>query len=249
MTWSFSRVGSYLDCPYRFLLKYILCEPEEKEMFFSSYGSFMHGLIADNLTGKCGADELFVRYLEGFDKNVRGEPPNQSIYGRYYTDGMRYCSDYGWRGFPYRDIEAVERRVFFNVYGRKFVGVIDCLAREGDDLILIDHKSRTLQPRSGKNPPLKRDEELDEYYRQLYLYCKPVKEIYGRFPKRLEFNCFRSGVWISEPFDEVKYWETLQFFANVILEISARDDWPHIDNPFVCRNLCEMNGKCEYCEE
>lgn len=45
MTWSYSRIKAFDDCPYRWFLKYIKCEPGS-EMFFASYGSFMHELNA-----------------------------------------------------------------------------------------------------------------------------------------------------------------------------------------------------------
>ena len=245
MTWSFSRVRAYLDCPYRFLLRYILCEPARDDMFFTSYGSFVHELIAGYLSGEYKKEDLVHIYARKFGDRVTEPAPTPAISARYYADGFNYFTDFD---FPYTDIAAVEQKTKFSVNTHNFVGIIDCLAREGDDLILIDHKSRMLQKRSGKNPPLKRDAELDEYYRQLYLYCKPVYEMYGRFPKRLEFNCFRSGTLISEPFDAAKYSDTLAWFDNIIKEIAAKDDWPAKVDAFACANLCEMNGGCEYAE-
>ena len=246
MTWSFSRVGSYLDCPYRFLLKYILCKPQKDEMFFSNYGRFVHKLIAECLVGWTKKEDVAARYEEDFETEVKGEAPSQNIYGKYYTDGLKYFSDFS---FPYAKIAAVEQKVRFDLGKYKFVGVIDCLAHDEGKLVLVDHKSRTLQPKSGRNPPLKRDEEVDEYMRQLYLYCKPVEEMYGRFPDRLELNCFRNGNLISEPFDLEKYKQTQKFFIDIIDGIAARSDWPPSVDAFACKNLCEMSGECEYCEE
>lgn len=246
MTWSFSRIGSYLDCPYRFLLKYVLCRPQKEEMFFTDYGVLVHELIADCLKGKYKKEDMPALYAERFDSEIKSPAPSQNIYDKYREDGARYFDRFD---FPYEDILAVEKKVKFEVGRYKFTGVIDCLASDDGRLVLVDHKSRTLQPKSGKNPPLKRDAEVDEYFRQLYLYCKPVFETYGRFPDRLELNCFRNGNLISEPFDHDKYDDTLRFFSKTIDEIVARSDWPPSVDAFACKNLCEMSGECEYCEE
>ena len=40
MVWSYSRIKAFVDCPYRFYLKYIR-HIHGKEMFFASYGTFM----------------------------------------------------------------------------------------------------------------------------------------------------------------------------------------------------------------
>ena len=44
MVWSYSRIKAFEDCPYRWYLKYIK-RFHGKDMFFSSYGTFMHKLI------------------------------------------------------------------------------------------------------------------------------------------------------------------------------------------------------------
>ena len=44
MTWSYSRVKAFDMCPYGWYLKYIQ-KIRGKDMFFSSYGSFVHKLL------------------------------------------------------------------------------------------------------------------------------------------------------------------------------------------------------------
>ena len=44
MTWSYSRIKAFDDCHYRWYLQYIR-RLHGKDMFFASYGSFMHKLI------------------------------------------------------------------------------------------------------------------------------------------------------------------------------------------------------------
>ena len=50
MTWSYSRINTYLQCPYQFYLKYIECL-DEAPMFFSEYGSLVHEVLAEYYSG------------------------------------------------------------------------------------------------------------------------------------------------------------------------------------------------------
>ena len=51
MTWSYSRVKAFDMCPYGWYLKYIQ-KIRGKDMFFSSYGSFVHKLLEQYYKGE-----------------------------------------------------------------------------------------------------------------------------------------------------------------------------------------------------
>ena len=57
MTWSFSRIECFNDCPYRWFLKYIK-RYKETPQFYSSYGSFMHKLIEQFYKGELTKEEI-----------------------------------------------------------------------------------------------------------------------------------------------------------------------------------------------
>ena len=57
MTWSYSRVKTFHDCPYRWFLKYIH-DCKEVPMFYSSYGSFMHKLLEQYYKGMLSKEEI-----------------------------------------------------------------------------------------------------------------------------------------------------------------------------------------------
>lgn len=77
-------------------------------------------------------------------------------------------------------------------------------ARDGT-LCILDHKSRSLKPRSNRKKKPKTDEEPDQYLRQLYLYSIPITNEFGRMPAFLKFNCYRTGVRIKEPFHSQEF--------------------------------------------
>lgn len=242
MVWSYSRIEAFENCPYRFFLKYISkCDDTAK--FFSSYGSFMHKLIENYYKGALPASNMVSEFLTGFQDNVVGERPSESIVLKYIKSGVDYLSSF--QPFDFETV-AVEKRVDFEIKGQKFVGYIDYLGRKNGDLYIIDNKSRDLKPRSKRKKPTVKDLELDSMLKQLYIYAAAVKQEYGEFPKALCFNCFRTGVFIEEPFDKNAYDEAIEWAINEIETIKTTDDfYPNIEF-FPCRYICGVSDDCIY---
>ena len=99
MVWSYSRIKAFVDCPYRFYLKYIR-HIHGKEMFFASYGTFMHKLIETYFKEGKSPRQLTDIYLRDFKKEVVGRAPNKTVFGNYFTGGLEYLR--GIHPFPYR---------------------------------------------------------------------------------------------------------------------------------------------------
>lgn len=242
MTWSYSRISSFEDCPYRWYLKY-LRGLRGGRRFFSDYGSFMHKTIEKYLTGSLPKSELVPYYLTNFAQEVRPPAPSYAVFCSYFEQGLQYLRREEL--LPYREPLVVEQKFSFDIDGLQLVGIVDLLARDGA-LVLVDNKSRALKPRSGKSKPTKADEELDAYLRQLYLYSVPIKHRFGEYPARLEFNCFRTGQLISEPFDPEKLEEAKRWALDRIQTITDNEDWsPNIEF-FKCRYICELSDECEF---
>lgn len=243
MTWSYSRVKTFADCPYQWYLHYIRGEPEEP-MFYASYGSFIHELIASFYRGEIRQSDLKQTFLLGFSNRVEGVRPSDKIVSDYIAQGADYFENF--TPLPYRII-GVEQEVNFEFSGLPFIGFIDLLAETSEGIVIIDHKSRTLKPRSTRKKPTLKDAELDEMLYQLYLYAEAVNQIYGKYPVKLCFNCFRNGVFIEEPFrmeglEQTKSWVT----ANVARIKKVTEFFPQYDF-FPCRYLCgHHNGCCYY---
>lgn len=242
MAWSYSRIRAFEDCPYRWYLRYIR-RLKGKELFFASYGSFMHSLIEAYYTGRMTPAELCDTYLGEFKQRVTGHAPNKKIFSNYFTGGLRYLK--GFQPFPYEPL-AIEKKVEFNLKGIPFVGYIDFLGKKNSDLFVIDNKSRNLKPRSGQAAPTKTDEELDAYLIQLYLYSISVEQEYGKLPSALCFNCFRSPVFIEEPFSKEAYEQSKEWLVHKVDEITSETEFRPNMEYFKCRHLCEMQDYCEY---
>ena len=244
MVWSYSRIKCFEDCPYRFYLKYINgCR--EIPQFYASYGSFMHKLIEEFYKGIITKEEMLTKFLFGFQENVLGQRPKESTVEKYIQLGVEYLKNFS--PFPYNMV-AVEKKVEFELGGKKFIGFIDYLGEKNGEYYIVDNKSRELKPRSGRKKPTVKDQELDEMLKQLYLYAAAIKEEYGKFPKALCFNCFKNGVFIEEPFVEEKYNKTVEWFLKTIDDIADENDFlPYLDF-FGCNYICGVNNECCYYE-
>lgn len=249
MVWSYSRVELFESCPYRWFLTY-LQEPKlvKEKKFYAEYGLFMHEILEMFFRGKLNKRQAVIKYLTEYSDrmNVSGKP-NDKILQSYFKKGKEYLESLEL--FPFEMID-VEKRINFDINGIPFVGVIDYLGKDADgNFVIVDNKSRDLKPRSGRETPTKKDEELDVMLRQLYIYSHAVKQIYGELPKYLCFNCFKNGNLIIEQFDEDAYNKTILWVTNEINEIMNTDDFYPNRDFFQCYYLCGMNEHCEYDQE
>ena len=242
MTWSYSRIEAFNDCPHRFFLKYIK-RYDESDKFYASYGSFMHKLIELFYRGELTKDEMLIRFLSDFSKEVKGIRPKETTVQKYIESGCEYLK--GFSKFPFNMID-VEKRIVFTIGEYKFIGFIDYLGEKDGNLYIVDNKSRDLKPRSNREKPTVKDRELDSMLKQLYIYSVAVEQEYGVLPKALCFNCFRTGVFIKEQFDIQKYEEAKQWALDSIERISQAEDFePNIEF-FSCFYICGVSDHCEY---
>lgn len=242
MTWSYSRITCFEDCPYKWFLKYIK-EYDEAPLFYSSYGSFMHELIGKYYSQQITKEEMLSEFLFSFKDKVLGERPGGNITANYIEAGKQYIKSIKWLECAPVD---VEREYRFDINGSKFIGFIDYLGENHKDLYIVDHKSRNLSPRTNRKNQTAKDKELDKMLRQLYLYSAAVKQKHGYFPKYLCFNCFKNGVFIKEQFDEDKYNETIEWATKTIHEIENTTEFLPNINYFNCRFLCGLKDECCY---
>ncbi len=158
---------------------------------------------------------------------------------------MQYFKEF--QPFPY-NIIGVEKKVEFKIGDNNFVGYIDFLGEKDGELYVVDNKSRDLKPRSKRAKPTVKDQELDDMLVQLYIYAGAVKQEYGKFPKTLCFNCFKSNTFIEEPFAENKYNEAIEWAEKNIELLKDSEDFPPYIDYFACLWLCPYSDSCEYKE-
>lgn len=256
MTWSYSRIAAFCQCPYKFFLTYIQpCASDP--LFFSEYGQFMHELFAGFYSGALSRFELVSRYLSGFQRRVTSRAPSSKIFSSYFRQGAEALN----RVSHFGDVLGVEQEVSFYIEDLPFTGFVDLVLRAGKSagqifpsasfhkagLCLVDHKSRILKPRSTRGHYTQSDATLDSYLRQLYLYSIPVHDLYGQYPSHLVFHCYRSGDWVFEPFSVAALNESKAWAVDTVRRICASQEWPPNLDYFFCKHLCGVHNHCEYC--
>lgn len=243
MTWSYSRINTYLQCPYQFYLKYIECL-DESPMFFSEYGSLVHEVLAAYYSGNTSSQNALNDYLIRFPERAVGACPSRSIKAGYFQDGITCLKSLRPIDGTVLDIES---KVEFSIDDMPFVGFVDMVYEDADScLCIMDHKSRTLKPRSKRKKPTQTDIELEFYLRQLYLYSIPIKEKYGKYPDFLEFNCYRSGNRIREPFHIEALEEARSWATSTIDQICQETKWKPNLEYWKCSFLCGQSHNCDY---
>lgn len=249
MVWSYSRLDAYEDCPYRWFLKY-LKKYKETDKFYATYGAFIHKILERHYKGELTKDNMLMEFLTNFSKEVRGVRPKETTVQKYIEQGSEYLASF--TPLPFEMIE-VEYKVNFDIDGIPFVGFIDFLGKEDGEYIIVDNKSRDLKPRSGRSRLTAKDKELDDMLKQLYLYSAAISQEFGKYPKELCFNCFRTGTLIREPFNIEAYNRTIKWAKERIKKISEDTEFNPNRDFFACRYICGVSDNCIYdieaCEE
>ena len=254
MTWSYSRINSYAQCPKMFYMTYI-DKAESLDSAFAQWGSLCHELLEDYAKGNLLEFELAGAYDERYPKFMTERfPPNKwcDLDAKYYDNGREYFEQFD--GFPANwDILSSEQHIHVEIGRVQFQGFIDLVVRDKNDgkLIVVDHKSKAT---------FKNDEELEHYGYQLYLYAVWVHEHYGEWPKELIFNMFRARDVKHIIFTQEGLQKAVRWLEDNVAAIYADEDFPdkvtldaqrtkkpikdkHYPD-FFCQHLCGVRYHC-----
>ena len=248
MQWSFSRLNSFHNCKYEWLLHYIeSCSAESN--FFSEYGKLMHELLEKYAKGTLNLFELNDYYESNFDIKIPHDaPPNGYVDIRqsYYEKGLDYINniDLDLSGY---EILGVEKKVEFELFDKRFIGFIDLLLKEksSGEIVIVDHKSGSIKMLKSGDISKKDKEHFKEFCRQLYLYSLPVIQEYGNVSK-LRWNMFKDRQWLEIPWKQEEYEETLQWVKDTLSEIEEEVLWLPSFDSYYCDYICGQRNTCEY---
>jgi len=239
MVWSYSRLTTYETCPYCFYLQYIKKESDYPSAF-GQYGSFCHELLEMYFKEEIPDFLMLDHYNEHFVENVTCDfPPNKwkDLAQDYYQKGQAYFETFQGLEDRYAEILEIESEYIFDIGKYKCKGIIDLVVRNHDgEIEIVDHKSKSA-------PKSKAD--LQEWYKQLYLYCIPIFEKYGKYPKRLNFNMFKLQDWYDEEFDLVQFERAKKWAVDIIHAIEKDTQFDAGDpGGFWCNFICGMREHC-----
>lgn len=246
MTWSFSRLSSFDQCPYCWKRNYLDCEEKESNAY-AEYGTLCHSLLERYEKGELDMFSLPEQYEKEYYDVVQHEfPPNKytDLNEKYKNNGYDYFSTINWTP---EDIEilGVEEEVRFEIDGHPFVGYVDLRFKDKDgNIILADHKSANIkQTKKGGFYSADKD-KIMMYKRQQYLYSRYFVE-QGMKVDFLEWNFFDSGWVYKIPWNKEEYDEAEQWTKNTIKQIYACTEFnPDTSSKYFCDNICDYRNKC-----
>lgn len=240
MTWSYSRINSFVTCKYMWYLTYIK-GLKGKQNGYAASGTFSHSILERFAKGELEIWDLLDEFIDNYETEVPYKfPPNKyvDLGEKNYNSGIEYFTNF--QGFDdLGNIVGAEIQVSTYLEDKenkyKFTGYIDLLLEKDGEYIVLDHKSK------GK---FKNKKEQMEYTRQLYVYAKYVYEKYGKYPTELIFNMFNSQYQVHIPFNMKDYEEAIDWCISTINDIKNEIEFCKNVDKFFCDNLCNHRRIC-----
>ena len=166
--WSWSRLNTFMNSKYEYLLKYILHEEEDRcDSCYTTLGTICHDTLESFYENKIKYEDMIDNYNDGFMTaitiadlkfNRSDEEKNKSIGEKYNENLMHFFKNHT----VYKHKLLVEKPIVVNVNNHIFIGYIDALYKDDDDNYhIIDFKSSSIY--TGK--------VLEEHSGQLCLYA------------------------------------------------------------------------------
>ena len=155
--WSWSRVNTFMTSPYEYYLKYVIKAKEDRtDCCYTTLGTICHDTLDNYYENKIPYEKMIDNFEDGwltaieiadlkFDRN--DETKNSNIARKYKTDLQHFFKNHTKYKYPL----SIEKPVVINVDNNIFVGYIDAIYKDDDDVYhIIDFKTSTQY--TGKNP-------------------------------------------------------------------------------------------------
>lgn len=249
MTFSFSRLHSYEQCPYLFYLKYIEKRVGESN-FYAQNGKAMHEVFEELLTEKIKVDDCPSIYADKFD--LICETERESIMESTYEKCIDYLCEIDDIDRDLYEVIGVEMNLEFKVGKYKFTGFADLVVKNKltGEVILVDHKQAGHFLKKDGTPLKNQLENFLAYKKQMYLYCKGLKDQHGIQVDKIVWHHFKDGGQPTViPFVKEELDETIDWAKKLIAKIKKDKKFEYKDSYLMCKSLCDYRNDCEYLEE
>ena len=250
ITWSYSRIHQYEQCPYGFYLNKLDCTEIDEGNFYAESGSFLHEVNAKLFDGTLKIDDAIDYYIENYGNNVV-YTAKQSTMDKKYNQGIDYLAAFDCEKLKDYEILGVEKKVLFEIDGYKFIGFIDLLLRNKHTkkILLVDHKSLDHFMKKDGTPLKNQLPHFEAYSKQMYLYSKAIYEEYGEYPDRIIWNHFFDQQVTDIPFNKDDYDNALKWAVDIIHKVYKDKKFNANQSYMMCKVLCGYRNCCCYANE
>lgn len=253
--WSFSTIHTYEDCPYCFYCKKLDDDKIGIPNFYAECGSFAHSILARIFSKEITIDDAIDEWINTYEDVICSDA-KQSTKDKKFEEFIDFLSELDLSFLDKYDVLEIELKSEWKLGKYDMIGFIDMLIqnKETKEIILIDHKSLGKFMKKDGTPLKNMLSSFEAYKKQMYLYCIPIKEKYGKYPIRIIWNHFFSKEVTEIPFKEEELVETKEWAKKTIgkilkdktFEAYCFNDEKHKDNFIKCTALCEFRTECEY---
>lgn len=235
---SYSKISTYLQCPYKYYLSYVVKLPTLPKPYFS-FGHSIHSVLEwmhkpRVIPVSISQQEVLDRYAQNWETAGYRDIDEEA---RYRDIGRSMLISY-WskQNGTFKPALEVEKRFEIALDGMESVtltGIIDRVDMlELGSLALLDYKTGKWTPGSV--------DEMDKL--QLIIYSIATKHIWNRDVSKAGYYFLRCDRELSFKPDEEQITSTLSMVGNVSRGIIA-ENFPIQRNKFC--NWCDYNKRCE----
>lgn len=233
---SYSRASTYLQCPYKYYLAYIVKLPGLPKPYFS-FGHSLHSALEwfhkpKLITETPTLDDLLLIYTESWESEGYSSPTEEA---RARDEGKSLLIDYHrhvkktWK--PSFD---VEKRFSIDIEGITVTGAIDRIDydEENNSLELLDYKTGKWVPKSIT--------DSDKF--QLTIYAIASKRIWNKTVTNVSYLFLREMKYLSfapSESDEQNVIEQLRYVRDGI----ENKDFERVENKFC--PWCDYKDRCQ----
>ncbi len=247
-TFSHSKLQTFEQCSYKYLLKYIYkIKPEIEKSIESHLGSATHNalewLYLQVLEKKIPTlDEVIAKYIETWQKDFSDKiliVKKQFTYKDYFNKGIKFIIDYYTKNHPFNDgtIET-EKRIWVNLeenYPHKIIGYIDRLTfnPKTQEYEIHDYKTAAWLP----------DQKKLDADRQLALYSIGIRQLFGNKNVNLIWHYLAHNKKVTSKRTHEQLEQLRQEIINQINKIETNTTWK--TNKTILCNWCEYKEICK----
>jgi len=253
ITYSYSSISGYDNCPHGFKLSYIDKKPRKKN-FYSDFGNLVHDEMKNFFDGVMDTFELSQDYQDKFDKVVTSAPPPYpaGMREKYKEQGQFFFDNFSFGKEGYNVLLNEGTIEFTLPNGLKFTARPDLVLKDKitNENILFDYKtSAPFKINKKTHKETADNKKLEGYYKQMFIYTYATRSVLNIPVDIITLWFPRLDKMVDIYWSEIKENETLEWVTNQLNKIMGDEEWkPNLskENEYFCFNLCSVLPHCKY---